>query len=235
MHPLNESVRFYARNIESLLLISTIIVFPFLLVYNFTMNYLNLIATITGAKIVSGIFNLFLLLLFLMVIQLPFAQYVQSEQDGEERPLLRSLRTFFEQGFSVFIFGIVYVLAVTAGMALLLLPGLIILVLLFLTPYFVVMKQRSPWRCWKAAMDMGKKHFFQIFGLLLLAGGIQSAIGLLGIYSVTFITTSYGAIFFTQLLLNLIVFPFIAVLFSMYVQKWSNEAALAEGVEEYAG
>ncbi|MFD2368590.1 hypothetical protein ACFSO0_00970 [Brevibacillus sp. GCM10020057] len=223
MKPLKESVQFYARNIESLLLLSAVIVLPFLFVHNMTLNYVNFLTAITGAKVVSGFFNLFLLLLFLLVVQIPFAQYVISDLEGEERPLRKAFRAFAERSFSVFMFGIVYVLAVCTGMLLFVIPGLLLLLLFYLTPYLAVMKGRSPWKCLRTAMEMGKKHFVQITGLLLLASGIEWAISVVGLYSVTFITTSFGAVFFTQLLLQVILFPFIAILFTLYTHKWSAE------------
>jgi hypothetical protein len=234
MHPLKESIRFYARNIESLLLISAIVVFPFLLVHNFIMNYINLITTITGVTIVSGFFHLFLLLLFMMVIQIPFAQFVQSEMDGEDRPIRRAFHTLAEYGFSVFAFGIVYSLAVTAGMLLFLLPGLIIMILFYLTPFLVGIKKRSAWQCWRAAFNLGKKHFMQILGLVVLASVVEWAISLLGFFSVTIVTTSFGAVFFTELLLNVIVFPLLAVLFTMYTRKWNSETSIMESTGELA-
>jgi len=177
---------------------------------------------------------MFLLLLIMTVVQLPFAYFVHYEREGEEKPLKKALRSFAENSFSLFVFGIIYTLAVTTGMFLLVIPGLIVLIWFYLTPYHMVLKQRSPWRSWRDAKEMGKKHFIQILGLILLTSVIQSLVSTLGLFSVTFITTSYGAIFFTQLLLNVIVFPFIAILFSMYVQKWSEEANTIEGIEEYA-
>lgn len=72
VNPLNESIRFYTRNIESLLLLSAVILLPFLLVHNFTMNYVNFLAALTGAPVVSSFYNLFLLLLFLTVVQVVF-------------------------------------------------------------------------------------------------------------------------------------------------------------------
>lgn len=231
MHPIKESFQFYARNVESLLLISVLIVFPFLLVHNVVMNYVNLITTLTGATIVSSFFNLFLLLVFIGVIQLPFAQFVQYEMEGEERPLLKAFRAFAEHSFSVFVFSVLYVIAVSLGMMLLLIPGVILLIFFYLTPYLVAVKERSAWACWRAAFEMGKKHFFQIFGLFLISSLIQWTVSVIGLYSVSIITTSYGAIFFTQLLLNVLVFPFIAVMFTMYVQKWTQEASTIEQLE----
>lgn len=234
MNPIKESIRFYARHIEALLLLSALIVFPFLLLHNVTINYLNLITTLTGAKVVSSFFNLFLLLLFFTVMQLPFAQYVQAVQDGEEKPVRMALRTFAEYGFSMFLFGIVYALAVSMGVLLFVLPGLLVMCFYCLTPQLVVMKQRSPWKCWRGAVQLAKKQFVRIVGLLFLACVAEWGIGLLAMYTVTSITSSYGAIFFTQLLLNVIVFPFIAVVFAIYTQEWSSELGTAEAVEEYA-
>jgi uncharacterized RDD family membrane protein YckC len=167
MNPMKESLHFYARHIESLLVLSAVIVLPFMIVHNLTINYINFLTMITGAKAVASFFNLFLLLLFLTVAQVPFAQFVRSEQEGEERPLLRAVRAFAEHGFPVFLFGIVYVLAVSVGMVLFVVPGLILMILFYLTPYLVVMKQNSPWQCLRGALEMGKRHFVQIFGLML--------------------------------------------------------------------
>ncbi|RNB78705.1 hypothetical protein EDM59_29115 [Brevibacillus nitrificans] len=230
MNPMRASIHFYTRNIESLLLLSAVIVLPFLIVHNMTLNYVNFLAAITGAKIVSSFLNLFLLLLFLMVVQIPFAQFVLSDLEGEERPLRKAFRAFAEHGFAVFLFAIVYVLAVCTGILLFVIPGLILLLLFYLTPYLVVMKGKSPWQCLRTALDMGKKHFVQILGLLLLASVIEWAISLIGLYSVTFITTSFGAVFFTQMLLNVILFPFVAILFTMYTYKWSTERERVEDV-----
>lgn len=133
MNPMKESIRFYARNIESLLLLSAVIVLPFLIVHNITVNYVNVLAAFTGAKVVSGFYHLFLLLLFLLVVQIPFAQFVQSDLEGEERPLRQAFLAFARHGFSVFLFGIVYVLAVCTGMLLFVIPG-VVLLLLFISP-----------------------------------------------------------------------------------------------------
>lgn len=232
MNPIRASISLYTRNIESLLLLSAVIVLPFLVVHNLTLNYVNVLAAITGARIVSSFFHLFLLLLFLLVAQIPFAQFVVSDLEGEERPLRRAFRAFAEHGFAVFLFGFVYVLAVCTGMLLFVIPGLILLLLLYLTPYIVVMKGRSPWKCLRIALAMGKKHAVQIFGLLVFASVTEWAISVVGLYSVTFITTSFGAVFFTQLLLNVILFPFLAILFAMYAYKWSREQ---EGAEDAMG
>lgn len=115
MNPLKESIRFYARHIEALLLLSGVILLPFLLVHNVTINYVSFLAALAGAPVVSSFYNLFLMLVFLTVVQIVFVQYVKSQLEGEERPLRHAFRTFFENGFSVFLFGIVYALAGVSG------------------------------------------------------------------------------------------------------------------------
>jgi len=234
MHPFKDSLRFYARHIESLLVISLLVVFPFLLLHNFIMNTINLIAMINGAKVVASFFNLFLMILIVTVVQLPFARYLESDGEGEERPLRLALRTFAEHGFSIFCFGLLYAMAVTLGMLLFVLPGLIVLVLFYLTPFLMVLKNQSPWRCWRQAVALGKRHFPQIFGLLVLVGLLEMGIGLLGFFVVTAMTTSFGAIFFTQIVLNVILFPFIAILFAFCTRKWLSESVTEELAEAAA-
>ncbi|MED4585370.1 hypothetical protein P9578_21535 [Brevibacillus choshinensis] len=223
MNPLKESFHFYTQHIESLLLLSAVIVLPFMIVHNMTINYVSFLAAITGAKVVSSFFNLFLLLLFFMVVQVPFAQYVITDLEGEERPLRRAFRTFAEQGISVFLFGVVYVLAVSIGMVLFVVPGLVLLILFFLTPYVAVVKGKAPWKSLRSAFELGKRHFVPIVGLLILTSVIEWGISMIGLFSVTSITTSFGAVFFTQLLLYVILCPFISVLFTLYTHKWSTE------------
>ncbi|KQL45165.1 hypothetical protein AN963_28135 [Brevibacillus choshinensis] len=223
MNPLKESFHFYTRHIESLLLLSAVIVLPFMIVHNMTINYVSFLAAITGAKVVSSFFNLFLLLLFFMVVQVPFAQYVITDLEGEERPLRQAFRAFAEQGISVFLFGVVYVLAVSIGMVLFVVPGLLLLILFFLTPYVAVVKGKTPWQCLRSAFELGKRHFVPIVGLLILTSVIEWGISMIGLLSVTSITTSFGAVFFTQLLLYVMLCPFISVLFTLYTRKWSTE------------
>jgi hypothetical protein len=230
-HPIKESFLFYTRNIESMLLLSAVVVLPFLLIHNFTVNYIHFIAALTGGQVVSAFFNLFLLLVFLTVVQLPFAQYVQSELAGEERPIRQALRTFLDQGFAVFVFGIVYVLAVSFGMMLFFVPGIVILVLFYLTPYLTVMKKQPVQQSWKKAFALGKKHFFSIIGVILLISAIEWGISVIGLFTVTYITTSFGAVFFTQILLNVIFFPLMAVMLTMYTHRWMSEPATAESVD----
>ncbi|WNC15540.1 hypothetical protein [Brevibacillus brevis] len=227
-HPLKESFLFYTRHIESMLLISAVVVLPFLLIHNYAVNTINFMASFTGAKIVSGYFNLFLLLLFITIVQLPFAQFVQNHLDGEERPVRQALGSFLDNGFSLFVFSVVYVLAVSTGMLLFLVPGLVILVLFYLTPYLMVIKKQPVKESWKKAFGVGKKHFFPILGVILLASVVEWIIGLIGLYTVTYITTSFGAVLFTQILLNVIIFPLIAVIFTMYTHKWMDESKSAE-------
>jgi hypothetical protein len=234
VNPWKESIRFYARHIESLLMISAIIVLPLLLLHNLALNYIHFLAVLTGTPIVASFYNLFLLLLFLTLVQMIFAQFVISEMEGEERPLRKAFRTFFEQGFSLFLYGIVYVLAVCIGMLLFAVPGIVIMVLFYLTPYLMVMKQKTPWQCLRSAKDMGKKHFVRILGLILLTSVIQWLVSLIGLASVTLVTYNFGAVFFTQIILNVLIFPFIAVLFTMFTYKWMTESEMSAEAQELA-
>jgi len=235
MNPLKESIRFYARHIEALLLLSGVILLPFLLVHNVTINYVSFLAALAGAPVVSSFYNLFLMLVFLTVVQIVFVQYVKSQLEGEERPLRHAFRTFFENGFSVFLFGIVYALAVCLGMVLFVVPGVVLLILFCLTPFLVVLKKRSPWKCMRSAFELAKRHFVPLLGLILLASTVQWLISMAGFASVIYITTSFGAVWFTQLLLNVIVFPLITVIFTMYTHQWISEPSEEKGLEPVEG
>ncbi|MBO8164393.1 MAG: hypothetical protein H0Z34_11835 [Brevibacillus sp.] len=225
MHPFRESVRFYARNIEYLLLLAFAICLPFSLLHAFVTNYVYFWTAFTQTNAFGDFVNTFYMLLFFIVAQLPFIQYVQSEVEGEEKGIRRAFHTFFVHGFSVFLFGVLYVLLVLAGSLLFIIPGLIVLTLFFLTPYMIVIRNQSAWKSWQAAFQLGKRYFFPLSGLLLLISVVEWLIGFAGLFGVAMITSNYAAFLFSQIMLNLILFPFMVVLMTFYVRKWRIESS----------
>ncbi|UFJ39241.1 hypothetical protein LOK74_14300 [Brevibacillus humidisoli] len=223
MHPFKQSVIFYARNIEYLLLLAFAIVLPFSLLHTFVTNYVYFWTVLTDTNAFGDVVNTFYMLLFFFVGQLPFVQYVQSEVEGEEKGLRRAFRTFFVHGFSVFLFGLLYVLLVLMGSLLFIVPGLIVLTLFFLTPFLVVMKDQSAWKSWQVAFQLGKRNFLPLFGLLLVMSVVEWLIGFTGLFGISMVTSNYAAFLFSQIMLNMIIYPFMVVLITFYVRKWRND------------
>lgn len=222
MRTFRESLSFYFRHIERLLLLSVTIVLPFMLVNHLTVNYIHFIATYSSGTTFADVSDGFFTLLFFVICQLPFIKYVIAQLEGEEKPVRGAYRTFFEYGFSVFLFGITYGLAVFTGLFLLIIPGIVILVLFYLTPYMTVFRQETTGNSYRAALQMAKRHFFSILALIFFTMVIETGLSLLAQIAVTSFSTKYSAILLTQLLINLIVFPYFAVLTTMFVKKWQD-------------
>ncbi|WLR52594.1 hypothetical protein LC040_06790 [Bacillus tianshenii] len=232
MHPFITSVRFYSRNIESLLLLSVTLVLPFLLLYSTAMNHIYFYASISNMPLISATYNVAFIVWFLYIAQLPFARFVQSDFEGEENRLRSAYYTFFRYGFSVFLFGFFYMISVVVGMYLFIIPGMIVFVFFYITPCIVAFKNEPAWKCWNNAFSLGKKYFFPLLGLILLTGFIEWLISMAGLYGVMALTSKYNAVFITQLLLFIIVFPLIAVTFAVYTRNWAEETFLNHPIEK---
>lgn len=87
----------------------------------------------------------------------------------------------------------------------------------------------------RSSFELAKRHFVPLLGLILLASAVQWLISMAGFASVIYITTSFGAVWFTQLLLNVIVFPLITVIFTMYTHQWISEPSEVKGLEPVEG
>ena len=136
---LSHSLKLYRENVPSILLLSFTIVFPLLIFQALLTNYVYGLSSGLNDSILADFVNGFLTLLFLVVAQVPFIQFTLSDTNGSENPLKDTYRTFLYRGFSVYVFAFIYTAMVMAGMILFILPGMALLILLFLTPYIAVL------------------------------------------------------------------------------------------------
>src|SRR5699024_5563619 len=109
---------------------------------------------------------------------------------GEERKLGSAYLAFFERGLSVFGFGILYVTATLLGSAFLIVPGLIILVFFFLTPYVAVIKDKPARKSWREALRWGKRKFFPLLGIVAMISIGEWVIGFITMIGISFVTNN---------------------------------------------
>ncbi|MED1865897.1 hypothetical protein P4V41_20825 [Fictibacillus nanhaiensis] len=223
MSPIKEGFRFYTKNVEYLLLLSITIVLPLLILHFYLMNYIYLTTSAifndtTFADLVNGFFTL----LFLIVGQLPFIKFVQSDLEGEEKRVKSAYLSFLKHSFSLYLFGIVYCVLVLLGFTLFIIPGLILMVFLFLTPYISVLDDKPARKSWKSAMKLAKKNFFKLGGIIALVSIVEMIIGLIALYGVSLITNNFGAATVSQILLNVIMLPLLAIMVTFCVIKWRD-------------
>ncbi|MDW2879575.1 MULTISPECIES: hypothetical protein [Bacillaceae] len=220
-HPFKEAVHFYVTNIGALLLFAVSILLPLLVFHALIMNYVYAVTpvinnTTPGADLLYG----FLTLVLLTIAQIPFIKYVYDEEEGQDNPIRNAYKTLALLGFSIFVFALLYGILTIAGTLLFIIPGILIMIFLFLVPYLSVLEGKPVRKVWKASFKMGKKHFL---ALLFIVGGIGLLEMVITFFSQTLvfsITSSYAAHLFSQMLLNMIIFPFMVILVTFYVMKW---------------
>ena len=224
MGTLKASFHFYSRNVEYLMLLSFSILLPLLVVHLVVTNVVYRLYQGTPFTFYGDITNSFFMLLIFVIAQLPFIRYVWNDLEGEEKKLGPAYLTSLEQGLPVFGFALIYVLATMIGSALFILPGLAILVLLFLTPYVSVIKQKPVRKSWREALRWGKKKFFPLLGLILFISIAEWLISFVSMNGISLITKNYGAIVGSQLLISVLSFPFLVIYTTLTFQKWQGQS-----------
>lgn len=219
MH-VKSALNIYVRNIESILLLGVTIMLPFLIFHNYIVSICYYIGNSYGAPIFGDLTNTFFTILFLSICQIPFIRFTLAEIDGEEKRLKSSYIAFIQYGFQVFVFGIVYVLLFYAGSILFIIPGVLVLLFLYLSPYITVIRKQKITKAWKTSIKLTKKKFLPLFLILLIMTVVELGIGVGLMYGVSLFTQSYLAIVLSQMLLNLLIFPFFVILLTSLSNEW---------------
>jgi hypothetical protein len=234
MNYVKEGFKIYVQNIGSLLLLSLSIVLPVLLLHTIYVNYIYAITLDFASTYIGDFVNAFLVLILVVVIQLPFIQYVNSDIEGEEKKLRKAYVTLFRYGVSVYVFGLLYSFLSILGLALFIVPGVLFLVFFFLTPYLTVLREEPAWKTFKLAFTYGKKNFLSLFAIILLTSMGEFLISILSFYGVALITANYLAILFSQLLLNMLLLPLIVCMITLYAKNLEQGVVPAKTFTKFA-
>jgi hypothetical protein len=234
MNIIKDSFKIYFQNIGPLLILSLTIVLPILLLHTAYVNYIYAITSSFASTYIGDFVNAFLVIMLLMLAQLPFIQFVHSDMEGEEKPLKKAYITLFKYGFSVYVFGAVYAFLSVIGLAFFIIPGIVIIVLFFLTPYLSVIREETAWKSFRLAFKYGKLNFFSLFLLILLTSMSELLISIVSLYGVTLITPSYLAVVCSQILLNIILLPYFVCIITLYTKNLKNGLVQAKKFSEFA-
>ncbi|WP_138919082.1 hypothetical protein [Ornithinibacillus scapharcae] len=183
----------------------------------------------------ADIYYAMITLLFYLYAQVPYIRYIYNEHIGIENNLRNTIYQFLVNGFTVFLFSCIISIIATIGFALFLLPGLILFTIVFPIPYISVFDEKSVWKSYREGIRIGKKYFFKIILVIIGIGSIELLFGILVTFQLFNITSSFAAQIVTQMVLNLLVFPFIVMLMSSNILKWREEQEVLNfGNEEEA-
>lgn len=227
--PLKNTWEIYTGKFEKIIILMLTTTLPLLMVHSFITNYIYVI-TPSDSPIYSfaDIYYGLLTLLFFLYAQFPYIQFIYNEYLGVGNNLRNSIYQFLENGLTVFIFACVVAIFSAVGFAIYIIPGLILLTIVFPVPYISIFDKKSVWRSYKEGIRIGKKKFFKILLLLTVTGSIEYLFGIFITYQLFEITSSFLAQIITQITINLLCFPFIIMLLTSYIIKWRESMDVLE-------
>jgi hypothetical protein len=234
MNYAREGFRIYVQNIGPLLLLALTIVLPVLLLHTIYVNYIYAVTVSFASTYIGEFVNSFLVIMLLVFIQIPFIQYINADIEGEENKLKKAYAALFKYGFSVYVFGVVYAFLSIIGLAVFIIPGIIILVFFFLTPYLSVIRQESAWKTFRMAFTYGKKNFLSLFTIILLTSMGEFLISVISLYGVAQITTNYLAVLLSQIILNMLLLPLIVSIITLFTKNLEQGVLPTETYNRFA-
>ncbi|HAM79741.1 MAG TPA: hypothetical protein DCO80_02905 [Ornithinibacillus sp.] len=206
---------------------------PLLIVHSFATNYIYAITpSMDPLYSFADIYYGLITILLYIFAQVPYVRFVYNEYNDMERSFQDAIFQFIVLGFTVFIFATIVSILSIIGFSLFIIPGFIILALTLPVPYVSVFDKKSVWRSYKEGIRIGKKHFWKIFLLILVTGLLEMIAGVLITSQIFNITNSFAAQIITQIVLNLIYYPFIVMLLSSCMIKWREEQKVLETRDE---
>jgi hypothetical protein len=217
-------LQIYYKNIESVLLLSFIVLLPSLLFHNYITSVSYYIAAIYENPFFGDMTNILFLLMLFTLCQVPFIVFTYTEMEDEESKLRKSFGVFLKYGFSVFLFAILYTFLSIIGLLAFVIPGILIMVFLFPLPYITVLKDQPIRKGWRTTFLLFKKHFFKLLILLVLISFIEMILGYLVNVAISFITLNSLAFVICNMLINLLVFPLLIIIISVNIKKWYDMA-----------
>lgn len=223
MSLLKQAISIYTENFERILLLAFTILLPFLLFHGAISNYVFYLVADTPAQFYGDFSNLYLMMIFYLFVQIPFIQLTKSDQEGEEAVVKKSYISFLKYSSSVFLFGVVFITSVLLGMVLFIIPGIIILLFFYFTPYVAVYNERSVWKSMKTAFQVAKKNVMKLICLLLVIALIEGVLSSLLMQVVSLFSLNYFVILFPQLLLNMMLLPLFVIFTSLCYDKWAKD------------
>lgn len=220
-HPLKLTWELYMGQFEKVLVLMLTTTLPLLLLHSLTTNYIYAITPrVTSIYSFADIYYGLITLLIFIYAQIPYIRFTNNEEKDYEHSLKNAIYYFFSNGFTVFVFACIVSILITAGLTLFIIPGLILLILFFPIPYISVFDGKSVWKGYREGFRIGRKRFFKIALIILVSGVLELGLGILATTQLIKITDLFAAQLVTQMVLNLIFYPFIIILVTFYIIKW---------------
>ncbi len=132
---IRSSLKLYKQEFGRILLLSLLITLPVQLIAMFFTNYFYSYYGILNLVYVADCFFAFIILLSISLVQIPFIRVFQLHLGQEPVRISEAIDSLMKSGFMVYVMGILYAICVVIGSLLFVIPGLILMVLLYAFPF----------------------------------------------------------------------------------------------------
>lgn len=225
--PIRSALTFFGHKYERILLLVLFIQLPIILLQFFAANYILAVTPTFGTLFsIADVYNAFIVFTFFLFALVPFIHFWHSEELGVENPLRHTFFHFALKAFHFFLFSVVAGAAITIGLMLFILPGVILLGIFTLAPIVAVMDKGSVWNSVRESIRIFKVHHWKIV-LLIATFGFTEIIGSYILQTIIMdITTSFLAIAICHIFLNTIFLPLFYLILAAYTAKWREDMSL---------
>jgi hypothetical protein len=217
----------YTKKFEGVIFLSLTILLPLLLMNWFLLNIVYAFVFNDFTSGLADFYYVFLTVIFLVLAQIPFIQFVSLYECYSEVRYKNIFFVFITNAFSLFVFAICLSFLTSVGVILFIIPGIIVLVFLFGAPYEAILENKSVWKSIKTSTKFAKKKFFPLLFVIFIVSLTELIIGWISMYLIYSITTSLLAQVMVQMLLNLLIFPFLAIWITYFYKEWKETLQLA--------
>lgn len=206
---IKEAWELYRGVFGKILGVTLLLIVPMQLVSLYVENYFHIMFNLLNLQMFGYLFVSFFNLIFLTLFQLPYIEMAVRDERNEPIRVGEVISETLKVAFPVYLMSVLYALLVTFGFLFMIVPGIVLMVLLFMFPYMAVIEKQVGFRGLRMAMEFGREHFFRLMAMVLLLQLAEWAVGFLILFG-TYQLMPFGFLSHAliQILLNSLFLPF---------------------------
>ncbi|MDR6227061.1 hypothetical protein JOE21_003073 [Desmospora profundinema] len=226
MSILRESLFIYKENLSKIVILGFTILLPVQILLTIISNYLYFNYGMADLLFIADWINGICVLISISVVSIPFIQIAKNTVMEENSTLTSTYDAFMRYMLPVYLVSIPYVIAVSLGMLVLLIPGIIISVLFFAFPFVFVIEGETWKESIKKAYAFGKSHFINLLLVIILFTLMEWLISMLTMFMTNLFTESYLIILSVNFLASVFYFPIFYFFITVKYLNWIGEGKM---------
>lgn len=220
---IRSSLQLYKQEFGRILLLGLLVTLPVQLIAMFFTNYFYTYYGILNLVYVADWFFAFIILLSISFVQIPFIRLFQLHISREPVKVSKTIDSLMKSGFTVYVMGILYAICVVVSSLFFIIPGLILMVLLYAFPYAVVMEGEKWGSAFKLAIQFGKDNFFRLLGIILGFSLVEMTVEWIIEFGVLSLTHNFLIISLVLLTVNMFFIPLFSFINGFVYAKWAGQ------------